>query len=143
LHGTANARSHRLRLGRRAQNRLPAIAQVDRDDEVDRRLQDALQLVRQVSLAPGGREARGLGLATAEKACADALAHLAVAHHDEPPRLREPHARRGVSGAENAIEHLAFDVHVGTEVANVATKSDALVNRAPRLFGKRFDGFRL
>lgn len=133
LDRAAHARAHGLRLHGRAEDRLVPRAQIGDDANVERRIADALELVREVLRAALVRKARGLRLAAAQEARADAHAPLDVAHDDEPPRLRETHARRERRRPEDARERRIVDL-TGDELANVAAKLEHAIDRRARVF---------
>ncbi len=86
-HPARDARAYGLRLNGGAQNRLVARTKIGRDAEIERRLRDPFELVREIFLTPVRGEPRGLGLSTPEKALADPSAHAGVAYDDEHPGL--------------------------------------------------------
>src|SRR5262249_30088119 len=106
LDGAARARADCLRLRGRAEDRLAPRSQVDGDAQVQRRVENAFEPVREVRVSTLGRKTDRLGLPAAQEALADAFADLAIADDDEPPRLREAHARREVRGGQDALEHV-------------------------------------
>jgi hypothetical protein len=141
LYGAARAGTHRLGLDGGTEDRLVAIAEVDRDAEVQRRFEDSFQLVGEVRVAPRGRKTARLGLATRHKTLPNALAHRPIAHEDEAPGLRKAHARCSMGRFENPIERRVVDLFPFAKVSNVASQRDRFVHGSTRVFGKRGDCF--
>ena len=106
---------------------LPAVAQCD--DEQLGALQDALDLQREELVAARPQRFGGAQPFLVDDGV-DVPPQRGIGDPDEPPRLHQPDARRGVCGLQQPAQHLLGYRGAGDEAAHIAAFGDHPVDRA-------------
>jgi hypothetical protein len=130
LHGPDRGVRRRVRLGVAAQH-VPATAGgVAGDGDVQRRVEDRLDLDVAERGGPRRRQRRGVGLPGRGDVGVHPLPDGAVAQHEEVPRLGEPDRRCRVRGLQHAVQRGVLDGHVREEPGpHVAPRVHDVVER--------------
>ena len=108
--------------------RLPAVTQGDH--EHFGALQDPLDLERQEFIMPAAQCLRGVAPLLVDQGV-NPSPQLLVGDADEPPRLHQPDAGRGMRGMKQPGQRIRTDRGAGQEAAHIAALGDHPVDRRP------------